>query len=67
MMLLFCALIASESLLGSHKTRKLVNIIDVPVSQCHVSNNIPESDFSRRVGHFDGWVFSSRHLLSSYL
>ncbi|KAH7263499.1 LrgB-like family-domain-containing protein [Fusarium tricinctum] len=30
MMLLFCALIASESLLGSHKTRKLVNIIDVP-------------------------------------
>lgn len=32
MMLLFFALIASESLLGTHKTRKLVNIIDVPVS-----------------------------------
>ncbi|KAF4475778.1 hypothetical protein FAGAP_12638 [Fusarium agapanthi] len=30
MMLLFFALIASESLLGTHKTRKLVNIIDVP-------------------------------------
>ncbi|KAM0345398.1 hypothetical protein ACHAPU_006561 [Fusarium lateritium] len=30
MVLLFCALIVSESLLGSHKTRKLVNIIDVP-------------------------------------
>ncbi|KAM0245370.1 hypothetical protein ACHAP5_005453 [Fusarium lateritium] len=30
MMLLFCALIVSESLLGSHKTRKMVNIIDVP-------------------------------------
>ncbi|KAF4447454.1 hypothetical protein F53441_9002 [Fusarium austroafricanum] len=30
MMLLFFALIASESFLGSHKTRKLVNIIDIP-------------------------------------
>ncbi|ENH72894.1 Holin-like protein CidB [Fusarium oxysporum f. sp. cubense race 1] len=30
MVLLFFALIASESLLGTHKTRKLVNIIDVP-------------------------------------
>ncbi|CAG7565850.1 unnamed protein product [Fusarium equiseti] len=30
MMLLFCALIASESLLGTHKTRKLINVIDVP-------------------------------------
>ncbi|KAK6699888.1 hypothetical protein SNK05_012686 [Fusarium graminearum] len=30
MMLLFGALIASESLLGTHKTRKMVNIIDVP-------------------------------------
>lgn len=33
MMLLFGALIASESLLGTHKTRKMVNIIDVPVSR----------------------------------
>ena len=32
MMLLFCALIASESLLGTHKTSKLINVIDVPVS-----------------------------------
>ncbi|KAL6914422.1 hypothetical protein FSHL1_012095 [Fusarium sambucinum] len=30
MMLLFLALIASESLLGTHKTRELINIIDVP-------------------------------------
>ncbi|KAF5027729.1 hypothetical protein F66182_159 [Fusarium sp. NRRL 66182] len=30
MMLLFSALIASESLLGSHTTKKLVNLIDVP-------------------------------------
>jgi hypothetical protein len=33
MMLLFLALIASESSLGTHKTRELINIIDVPVSQ----------------------------------
>jgi cell division protein FtsL len=62
MMLLFFALIASESLLGTHKTRKLVSIIDVPVSHGHWNNDVDDSDWSRLAGHFDGWASSSRRL-----